>query len=582
MPGAKFGKEVVGIINIETKKTWHDYLSVRVKNDFKYTNEVNNTSGVSVNFKKDKLSHFLNYNFSHSPEKYESWDTYETNMADENIYYLMSLDMIMYQKSDVQSVLYSPKYQLNGHSFIDVQYLFNRTISVEDNLTRTSFADDSEPNLVSSNIGDGDIKTHYATLRYDNKFGNNEKSRLTFNTVYMRTNDNGKTALEEESSLSGLPTDTMLTLFRQSYRNDVLTSSLDGKFTLWDVLEVETGASYGNLWTQSGIDYYTRDNTYKSNSRNEQVKLYVNTNHNIGKFNYQLGLRGEYERRHDANAGDAGKNDFYFLPTAGASYRVSDELNFMLYYRRMVVYPTTGQLNTNILYFNKYMYNTGNPFLEPSVSNSLMCRMAFPLQFALTCNYSFLKKDIFYTNTTDKDDSKVIAIVPNNLDKTQLLDLTLSWNRKFGFYYLNLEANYSQYFVKSRFIDSDARFRPRYTLNATQHFTISPHVQFGIYLHYQSASSYYYVDVGELYVVSSFLNLNLMKNRLNIRISGDNLLNSGNHYEKEKYGHTLSVSESNHHFRGISIGISYNFNNFNDLFQKNESGSDMIKRAKID
>lgn len=582
MPGAKYDKEVIGLINIETKKAWHDYLSVRVKNDFKYTNEVNNTSAVSVNFKKNKWSHFLNYSFAHSPERYESWDTYETNIDDENIHYLMSSDMEMYEKSSLHTVLYSPKYQIDNHSFIDVQYLFSLSTSDEDNLTRTGFVDGNDPDLLSRTLSDGKSKTHYATLRYDNKFGGNQKSRLTFNTVYMRTMDDEESALEEESSLSGQPTDTLLTCFRQDYRNEVLTSSLDGKFTLWDVLEVETGAFYGNLWTRSGIDYHTKDYTFRSRTRNEQVKLYLNTNHSIGRFNYQLGLRGEYERRYGANAGGDGKNAFYFLPSAGGSYSISDDLNFMLYYRRVVDYPTTQQLNTNILYFNKYLYNMGNPSLKPSISNSLMARMAFPLHFALTCNYSLKKNDILISITADKDDPKTVAIVPDNIDKTHFVDLTLTWNRTFGFYYLNMDAGYLQYFVKSRLVDSDARFKPMFSFNATHSFTLSPKVKAVLYMHYQTAANYYHAYLGEFYVLSPQLQITLMKKRLNINISGNNLLNSGNHYEKEKYGHTLSISESNHHFRGITIGIAYNFNNFIDLFQKNEAGIDMIKRAGVE
>lgn len=582
MPGAKYDKEVIGLINIETKKAWHDYLSVRVKNDFKYTNEVNNTSAVSVNFKKNKWSHFLNYSFAHSPERYESWDTYETNIDDENIHYLMSSDMEMYEKSSLHTVLYSPKYQIDNHSFIDMQYLFSSSISDEDNLTRTGFADGNETDLLSHTLGDGKSTTHYATFRYDNQFGGDQKSRLTFNTVYMRTTDDEKSALEEESSLSGQPTDTLLTRFRQDYRNEVLTSSLDGKFTLWDVLEIETGVSYGNLWTRSGIDYHTKDYTFRSHTRNEQVKLYLNTNHSIGRFHYQLGLRGEYERRYGANAGGDGKNAFYFLPTVGASFRVSDDLNFMLYYRRVVDYPTTQQLNTNILYFNKYFYNTGNISLKPTVSNSFMANLAFPLKFALTCQYFYKKNDIINCTVTDEDNPNIIVIKPENLEKTHKLELTLSWNRKFGFYYLDISAGYLKHFVKSPYIDNEIRFKPAFITYIDHTFTISPHIHAGIYTFYHSPFYYYNAYQRQYYSITAQLSFNLLKNRLNIMINGLNLLNGGNHYSKDKYKHTVSISDSDYHPRGISIGISYNFNNFNDLFQKNESGSDMIKRAKME
>ena len=42
MPSGKFGPTAVGIIYIETKKQWFDYMRVRLKNKFKYTNVTNN------------------------------------------------------------------------------------------------------------------------------------------------------------------------------------------------------------------------------------------------------------------------------------------------------------------------------------------------------------------------------------------------------------------------------------------------------------------------------------------------------------------------------------------------------------
>lgn len=84
------------------------------------------------------------------------------------------------------------------------------------------------------------------------------------------------------------------------------------------------------------------------------------------------------------------------------------------------------------------------------------------------------------------------------------------------------------------------------------------------------------------YSVTAQINLSLMKKRMNILISGDNLLQSrsGEYYDKTKYKHTIFTNKSNYYPRGISIGISYNFNNFIDLFRKNDAGEEVIERAQ--
>lgn len=578
MPGAMFGREVIGIISIQTKKTWHDYLSVQVKNDFKHTNVAANTSAVSINFHKGKLSHFLNYSYILQPEKYESWDSYETTIPDENIHYFMSVDMAMYERKNLHTIQYSPKWQLDNYSFIDLQYLFTTSNSSENNKTYTSWANENEPDLLSHLLGDGNAKTHYGVLRYDNTFDGKDRKRLTFNTVYTQIFDEKDNNLVEES----LPAGRTDLFYRQKYRSDVLTSSLDYKITLGDALKIETGASYGNLWSRNRISYSDENRASRSWRRNEQFCFYLNMNHSIGRFHYQLGLRGQYERNYGKREKEKSKNYFYFLPSAGLTYRVNDNFNFMLYYRRITTYPTVSQLNTNILYFNKYMYNSGNSSLKPSVAHSFMTRLAFPQNLALTCKYAYDKNAIVTCTVIDKNDPKIVGIIPDNLDKTHSLELALTWNHTFGCYDVNLSGSYLRYFVDSRYVDQDVRLRPAYTFRANHSFTISPHIRASIYTVFQTSYYYYYVYTRKSYFISPQFQFSLLKNRLNIRVAGDNLLHAGNNYSRDTYHHTVSISEADYHPRGFSVGISYNFNNFRDLFRKNEAGDDLIKRAKTD
>lgn len=82
-------------------------------------------------------------------------------------------------------------------------------------------------------------------------------------------------------------------------------------------LDIETGVSYGKLWTQSDMNYYTENNSQKSTSRTENTTAYLNIDHAIGKFHYQIGLRGEYEYRHAENDSYKKNHSFYFLALSG-------------------------------------------------------------------------------------------------------------------------------------------------------------------------------------------------------------------------------------------------------------------------
>ena len=571
MPSGKFGPTTFGIIYIETKKQWFDYMRVRLKNQFKYTNITNNESSLSFNYKKNKLSHYIGYSFSYEPLKYDLRYGYETIIPKEDIHYNMFTSTDMYEKNKKHVFIYSTKYQINTSSFIDLQYYFSMENILANNLVYTAFFNEDQPDLSSRTLTDMKGHQHLANIRYDNMF--DERKRLTFSIGCLLVDDKRDEDLGEEVMQ---PESTHIT-YRQTYKNKVLSSSLDYTHAFGE-LDIETGVSYGKLWTQSNMDYHTEGNIQESTNRNENATAYLNIDHAIGKFHYQIGLRGEYEYRHEENESYKKKHSFYFLPSVGVSHRVSDDLNFMLYYRRTTTQPTVKQLNTNVSYMNKYIYFTGNPLLKPTVSHTFMTRWAFPYHFSLTCNYSYDKNSIFQLTVNDKDDPNILVDTYENLKKSQELNLTLAWDRTFRFYYLNLNASYSQSFAKVPFVNQEVKYsKPAYSFYAMHSVTLYEDIKLNILGSYTTTREYATTYSKESYSASVQLQMLLLKKRLNVLISGDCLLNGGDIYQETRYKHTLMINKSNFHPRGITIGITYNFNNYIDEEKRKES--EMIKRA---
>ena len=571
MPPGKFGPNAAGIIYIETKKRWHNYMSVCIKNQFKYTNVTNNESSLSFNYKKKKLSHYIGYSFGYEPEKYDLRYGYETIIPEEDIHYSMFTTTDTYEKNKKHRFTYSTKYQINANSFVDLQYYFKMENISTDDLVRTVFFTGDQPDLSSCTLTDMKGHQHLANIRYDNTF--DEKNRLTFSIGCLLVDDKRDEDLREEVQ----QTESTRMAYSQVYENKVLSSSLDYTHAFGE-LDIETGVSYGKLWTRSEMDYYTENNSQKSTSRIENTTAYLNIDHAIGKFHYQIGFRGEYEYRHEENESYKKKHSFYFLPSAGISYKVDDDLNFMLYYRRITTQPTERQLNTNVSYMNSYLYFTGNPLLKPMVSHTFMTRWAFPYHLSLTCNYSYDKNSIFQLTVNDKDDPNILVYTYENLKKSQELNLTLAWDRTFRFYYLNLNAGYSQSFAKVWFVDQEVKYsKPAYSFYAMNSITLYEDIKLNIIGGYTTAREHTTTYSKETYSATVQLQMLLLKKRLNVLVSGNSLLNTGNIYQKTRYKHTQMINKSDFHPRGITIGITYNFNNYKDEVKREES--DIIKRA---
>lgn len=166
-----------------------------------------------------------------------------------------------------------------------------------------------------------------------------------------------------------------------------------------------------------------------------------------------------------------------------------------------------------------------------------------------------------------------------NLNKTIDWDIALSWNRTFGLYHLNMNAGGTWYRMDSPWVDDNMKFKPLFYASATHTFSFGAKVKAVLYMYYQTSYDYYNMYVSQMYNLSPYLSISLLKNKLNVQVGGKCLINHGDEYSREQYAHTLSINNTNPHYRTLTIGITYNLNNFIDLFKPNETGEEMIKRA---
>lgn len=166
------------------------------------------------------------------------------------------------------------------------------------------------------------------------------------------------------------------------------------------------------------------------------------------------------------------------------------------------------------------------------------------------------------------------------LKQTNALNLNLSCQKVFKKYFLSVNVGYSQSFINSSYINDNINLnKPAFSAYMSHYFTISPHISVSLYMNYKSAHNRNHIYIKETYSLSADVQFNLLKNRMKIRISGDNLLNSGTDCQRGEYKHVKSINTNFLQPRGVSVGITYNFNNFIDLFRKNDAGEEILKRA---
>ncbi len=151
---------------------------------------------------------------------------------------------------------------------------------------------------------------------------------------------------------------------------------------------------------------------------------YLSLSGNLGdKLSMKAGLRAEQTIAdgYSATTGDKINPDYLkFFPSVFVSYNANKSNQFSVSYSRRISRPSYRSINPFTFFSDPYTALQGNPFLQPSFSNSL--------QFNYTCksfqllSLSYIETNNFVSNVISQNDGKKVSISrPENLSKATYL-----------------------------------------------------------------------------------------------------------------------------------------------------------------
>jgi len=224
---------------------------------------------------------------------------------------------------------------------------------------------------------------------------------------------------------------------------EVYSAKIDYMQPLWKNARMETGAKVSQSKTDNDMKFEVfTDNGWQIdvNRTNrfvytEQIDAaYINISQQLGKFNLQAGLRGEYTLLNSEQKTTNELNDttyFNLFPTFFANYQPSQKHSFGISYSRRLSRPSYYELNPFEVAIDAYSFTRGNPHLKPSYTHNV--------QFSHTFAQSLMTR-IGYSSTTD-----LIVLIPIIDDATQRYGTTRG-NFGKNQYYFGM-ANYRRQIV---------------------------------------------------------------------------------------------------------------------------------------
>jgi hypothetical protein len=422
-PGARYAASVKAVVRITLKKAQGDGLSFQNSTQFMYQYGGSLNNNFVANYRTgglDVTGSFWVGTYNH----------YKGLQVNDMLYYVGKDQVTGHSTQEIRHPwhAWSPQLQLNymvneNHTF-GAYYKYDRTPSGE---TKGDYLTDMFENGILTERSasyiwqDQSIKKHIFNAYYNGKVGELGID-LNIDGLFDDTKTPGRTT-EQTTLVGSTPVDRTIENNTDNANNFWATKLIFSYPILKGNLSLGGEYSYNHrtdAYTFQASDYVPVKTT-DSEINEKSAAGFVEYGRQFGKVYAQVGLRYEhltndyfnFGKREDEVCRDYGD----WFPTATLSAPIG-KLQLSLSYRRDIERPAYGNLTNSTIYVNRYTYQSGNPYLLPTYTHSLVLNASYKWA-NLSLNYA-RNKDVVTMSTEPfpgSEDPLVSLVRPINSDK---------------------------------------------------------------------------------------------------------------------------------------------------------------------
>lgn len=265
-----------------------------------------------------------------------------------------------------------------------------------------------------------------------------------------KINDKGA-RLNTDLNYFGMNHDQQQTILSDYYQNEVAYRPQTGKrhATAYqtDMFSIKTDytqpfAADGRLEAGVKYDWVDRDNDIVSDRRAEDAWLtdpeatnhmkykeqilgvYLQASKKIRKFSLNAGLRYEitFQDGRQTTTGEHFSGNYSgFFPSLGVAYEIRENSNLSLSYTKKINRPSLSALNPFKFYTSPYIYQVGNPDLDPSVFHAV--DLAYHIRsFSFSFSYN-RRNHVIIQEPFQHDETKEVSYTYKNFGRTDAYGL---------------------------------------------------------------------------------------------------------------------------------------------------------------
>ena len=575
-PDAQYASHVAAVIKLYTHSPYKDILGASLMNVLDIKRRASNTTTLTLDGKQGKWSG--NASLSYGFLSTRGFTNGLTAVSSDD-------GQWPYEKTDTTS------YLSNGHDFrifAGLNYAISPTSVIGAQYSGNAYNSDThqiaiqntDQYLLSFLDMKNQISRHSLSASY--QWQPSENSQLLLIADYAASLHQDEQNLHEYISTLALPPNQGNTIIKyytivNANDYDIVTATARYNYVSrgWSN---KTGVEWGYTGSTGTV---LRNEVLQASTRdNDWLGIYYTLSKTWSKWRINAGVRYEYDHTRATSGNNRITKTYHnLLPNASVGFKWRPDIDFVLYYRRTLRRPTYSELRPTSYYVSSYEESSGNPLLQPSVTDRWALNANLK-GFTATVAYSIMDNAI--QRIVEHMSSGLIREYPINIKHSHAWSLNLGYN--YSRQWLNLGVQSSVMFphVTYPYLDGlRTENKPFATLAINAQFTVATRYMLGCNLLYSSPWTAGFSRNGSIMGVNLSAMTTLCRGRLLLGLTVNDIFHRCMApWGQTRYMNVYHETHNSNDTRGVSLMARWTFNSISNPFKKRSGNDATLQRTQ--
>lgn len=575
-PGARYDATVKAVIRINTIPKAGDGFSFDVRSSYYQSQNVDLREQLNMNFRKNGWDLFATFSYNQD-EWIQDSDLRQKTYADT----LWTQENKLYYNGTSSSLsgISGVNYEISPSHFVGLKYTLSvyPTSTSLSEINSTVFAD----GVFYDKWSNKEIKTesdkplHRMNAYYNGTIGN---LNIDLNADYYAANSySASSAIEISQEFNDRNIDSENKVDNRLFASKlVLSHPLAGG-------QLSAGSEYTN--TNRKDKYTNMQNIVpSSNTTIQEQNIAFFTEYyrptSIGQFGVGLryeNINSEYFENEVLNREQSRRYSQWF-PNFSFGTKIKN-IGLQLSYTAKTKRPTYRQLSSNVFYGNRFLLQTGNPFLKPTTIHDVTLVSSW--RFAqLLVSYKNERNAIIYWTEQDQTNPAVSVLAYRNLEKMPSLTAFASLSPTVGIWSPQLSAGFIKQWVTIMSSGKPVELnKPLPIVSLNNSLRLPKGYIFTLDAQYMSAGDSQNVHlIKNNVVINAAISKSFFNDRLSLSLKGHDL------FWQDKEGNLLYNAQmelyqmNRRDSRELELTVRYRFNTAKSKYKGTGAGESEINR----